>query len=120
MTDPEAALREWATRRRHNTTTRAALIADAWNAGVHNIALLAATAGVARGTVYTDLRAQGIQSLRDDMTDKDAPYIATLWALGVTALAAALLWTAATMPDRPGAARVTPISSITPTNPAAR
>lgn len=54
------------------------------------------------------------------MTDHHGPMIAAAWALGVTALIAAMIWTAATMPDRPGAPRVAPISSITPTDPAAR
>lgn len=53
------------------------------------------------------------------MTDRAGPYIATAWAIGITALAAALLWTTATMPHGPTPQRA-PISSISPTNPAAR
>ena len=34
------------------------------------------------------------------MTDKHAPWIAALWTVGVAALIAALVWTAATMPTR--------------------
>lgn len=54
------------------------------------------------------------------MTDRHGPLIATAWAIGVTALAAALLWTAATMPAHPSERHATPISSITPTDPAQR
>ncbi len=55
-----AALREHARPGR-----RAYLIEQAWLAGEHNVAALAAAAGVARGTVYADLESRGISPRTD-------------------------------------------------------
>lgn len=55
------------------------------------------------------------------MTDRHGPWILILWTLGILALAATLatIWTALATPPASGTVR-TPITSISPTNPAAR
>ncbi|MFJ3679842.1 hypothetical protein ACIPPN_30045 [Streptomyces diastaticus] len=60
-----AALRDWAAIA--TPARRAALIAAAWRAGETRVAALAEAAGVTRQTVYTDLRAEGIDP--DDRED---------------------------------------------------
>jgi len=54
------------------------------------------------------------------MTDRVAPLVAAAQTLGVALLVTALGYLAGHMPDGPDVPRVTPITSIAPTNPAAR
>jgi len=54
------------------------------------------------------------------MNDRAAPLIAAAQTLGVTLLIAALGYLATHMPTGPDVPRVAPITSVTPTNPAAR
>ena len=63
--DALVALRSLPGRRVRGPAARAQLLAAAWASGERNISRLAELAGVHRGTVYSDLRAQGI-----DPTDR--------------------------------------------------
>jgi transcriptional regulator of acetoin/glycerol metabolism len=56
-----ADLRDWARRRAALEENRPALMLAAWQAGGRNVAALARAAGVARDTVYADLRRAGIE-----------------------------------------------------------
>jgi hypothetical protein len=55
-----AALADLAEHRARIDTALPRLILGAWNAGCRNIALLARTGGVSRGTVYANLAASGV------------------------------------------------------------
>ncbi|MBF9068174.1 hypothetical protein [Streptacidiphilus fuscans] len=60
------ALKDWADRRANMEPERQQLVVNAWNVGARTIAELARAAGVTRDTVYSDLRAAGI-----DYSNKD-------------------------------------------------
>jgi transcriptional regulator of acetoin/glycerol metabolism len=67
---PETALERlagWPVRRDQLAVDRAALVADAWHAGIRNVAQLARIADVSRDTIYADLR-----SHRIDPTDRSS------------------------------------------------
>lgn len=61
-------LAAWPARRDQLRNDRAALVADAWRAGVHNVAQLSRVADVSRDTIYADLRSQSI-----DPIERSAP-----------------------------------------------
>ncbi len=61
-----SALGQWAVQHKNAAEERSRLIAEAWTAGTRSVTLLAETAGVSRGTVYSDLRASGINPSNKD------------------------------------------------------